>query len=58
LKAFTDHTGSRVDYVFNNAGMLTGVTGSGAHSMPTYLANISYRAWGAIKELDFGNGMH
>ena len=58
LKAFTDHAGSRVDYAFNNAGMLTAVTGSGAHSIPTYLSNIAYRAWGAIKDMDFGNGAH
>ena len=58
LKVFTDHAGSRVDYAFNNAGMLTAVTGSGAHSIPTYLSNIAYRAWGAIKDMDFGNGAH
>ena len=58
LKAFTDHAGSRVDYAFNSGGMLTAVTGSGAHSTPTYLSNIAYRAWGAIKDLDFGNGAH
>lgn len=58
LKAFTDHAGSRVDYAFNNAGLLTGITGSGAHSIPTYLSNIAYRAWSAIKDMDFGNGAH
>jgi YD repeat-containing protein len=58
LKAFTDHAGSRVDYAFNNLGMLTGVTGSGAHSLPTYLSNIAYRASGAIKDMNFGNGAH
>ena len=58
LKAFTDHAGSRVNYAFNNAGMLTAVTGSGAHSIPTYMSNIAYRAWGGIKDLDFGNGAH
>jgi YD repeat-containing protein len=58
LKAFTDHAGSRVNYSFNNAGMLTAVTGSGAHSIPTYMSNITYRAWGAITDLDFGNGAH
>jgi YD repeat-containing protein len=58
LKAFTDHAGSRVDYGFNNAGMLTGVTGSGAHSIPTYLSNIAYRAWGAIKDMDFASSAH
>jgi YD repeat-containing protein len=58
LKAFTDHAGSRVDYAFNSVGVLTAVTGLGAHSIPTYLSNIAYRASGAIKDMDFGNGAH
>ena len=58
LKAITDHTGSRVDYAFDNAGMLTAVSGSGAHSVPTYASNFAYRAWGGIKDFDFGNGAH
>ena len=58
LKAITDHTGSRVDYVYNNTGMLTTVNGSGTSSVPAYLSNIAYRASGAIKDLDFGNGAH
>jgi hypothetical protein len=58
LTAFTDHAGSRVNYGFNSVGMLLSVTGSGAHSIPTYLSNIAYRASGAIKDMDFGNGAH
>ena len=58
LKAITDHVGSHVDYVFNKAGMLTSANGSGAHSVPTYAANIVYRASGAIKAFDYGNGVH
>jgi hypothetical protein len=58
LKALTDHAGSRVDYAFNNAGNLTSVTGSGVHSVPTYASNFLYRAWGGIKDFDFGNGAH
>jgi YD repeat-containing protein len=58
LKAITDHTGSRVAYVYNNAGTLATVKGSGTSCVPTYLSNIAYRASGAIKDLDFGNGSH
>lgn len=58
LKAVTDHVGSRVDYVFNNVGLLTSVTGSGPNSLPAYLSNIAYRAWGAIKDMDSGDGTH
>ncbi len=58
LKAITDHTGSRAGYQYNEAAMLTTVNGSGAASAPTYMSNIAYRASGAIKDLDFGNGAH
>jgi YD repeat-containing protein len=58
LKAFTDHVGSRVDYMFNTAGRLTAVNGSGTHSVPAYASNIAYRASGAIKDFDYGNGAH
>jgi YD repeat-containing protein len=58
LKAFTDHVGSRVDYVFNTAGRLTAVNGSGTHSVPAYASNLAYRASGAIKDFDYGNGVH
>jgi len=58
LKAITDPTGSRVDYGFDDTGRLTSVTGSGANSAPTYASNFVYRAWGAIKDFDLGNGVH
>jgi YD repeat-containing protein len=58
LKAITDPVGSRVDYGFDSAGRLTNITGSGANSAPTYAANFAYRAWGAIKDFDFGNAVH
>jgi YD repeat-containing protein len=58
LTAITDPTGSRVDYGFDSTGRLTSVTGSGVNSAPTYAANFAYRAWGAIKDFDFGNGLH
>ncbi len=58
LSAITDHAGSRVNYTFSNAGNLTAVTGSGAHSFPTYASNFLYRAWGGIRDFDFGNGVH
>jgi YD repeat-containing protein len=58
LKAFTDHVGSRVDYMFNTAARLTAVNGSGTHSVSHYAFNIGYRASGAIKDFDYGNGAH
>lgn len=58
LKAITDPTGSRVDYSFDSNGRLTSVSGSGANSVPTYASGFAYRAWGAVKDFDLGNGVH
>jgi YD repeat-containing protein len=58
LKTIIDPTGSRVDYEIDSAGRLLSVSGSGANSAPTYANHFLYRAWGAIKDFDFGNGVH
>jgi YD repeat-containing protein len=58
LKAITDPVGSRVDYAYDNSGRLTSATGSGPISASVYASNFGYRAWGAVKDFDFGNGVH
>jgi YD repeat-containing protein len=58
LKYIIDPAGSRVDYSYDLMGRLLGVAGSGAHSVPTYASNLRYRAWGAMKDIDYGNGAH
>src|SRR5262249_43490805 len=58
LKAITDPTGSRLDYAYDTTGRLSSINGSGANSAPTYASNFTYRAWGAIKDFDFGNSVH
>jgi YD repeat-containing protein len=58
VKYLIDPAGSRVDYVYDNAMRITSVTGSGAHSAPSYASNVKYRAWGAVKDIDFGNATH
>jgi hypothetical protein len=37
-------------------GRLLSVTGSGSHSAPTYVSAFAYRAWGAVKDFNYGNG--
>jgi len=46
---------SSVNYSYDYAGQLASVTGSGSGSAPTYLSQIRYRAWGAPKQINFGN---
>ena len=61
----------QVNYNHDATGRLTAVTGSGftntrvegtwpnwtyvTESVPTFVSNISYRAWGAVKQLSYGN---
>jgi YD repeat-containing protein len=58
MKAITDPTGSRVDYAYDSGARLSGITGSGANSVPTYASGFAYRAWGGVKDFDLGSGIH
>lgn len=50
--------GASVTYGYDNAGRLNSVTGSGLPGAVTQLAsNRKYRAWGDVREMDFGNGL-
>jgi len=59
LTSITDGFSTQVGYVYDSAGRLTTVTNSGASGFSSnYLSNIQYRAWGAMKYVDYGNGAH
>jgi YD repeat-containing protein len=58
ITSITDWTGMSTNYAYGAAGQLSGMTGAGAGSAPSYLSNISYRAWGAVRDMDHGNGTH
>lgn len=68
LKSLTDPFGARVDYGYDKAGQLTDVTpgtpyptgGTGGVpvvNVETYASGMKYRAWGALKGLNYGNGL-
>jgi YD repeat-containing protein len=57
LKTVTDQSaGTSVGYVFDSAGRLTGVTGSGFGSFSQLASNSKYRASGALRHEEYGNG--
>jgi hypothetical protein len=57
VKSVTDETfGTTVNYARDSAGRLTGVTGAGYPQVTEFASAIKYRAWGAPKELSYGNG--
>ena len=47
----TDPYNVQVNYTFDNAGRLSGVTGTGFLNVSTFLSNIKYRAWGAPRSV-------
>ena len=57
LMSVTNPFGSQVNYArFNQSGEISSVSGSGSMSVPSYAANLSYRAFGAAKQIGYGNG--
>lgn len=55
LKFYQDPYGQQIDFTNDKAGRLTKVDGSAFGADPTthYADNIQYRAWGAVKQLNF-----
>jgi len=58
LKKITDPTGMTINYNYDALGRLTGVTGEGNlyAGMSTYASGALYRAWGALKQVQYGDG--
>ncbi|HJT65086.1 MAG TPA: S8 family serine peptidase, partial [Pyrinomonadaceae bacterium] len=56
LTSFTNPWGVQVGYTYDKAGRLTGVTGSGYAGVSTYASGLTYRAFGGIKGMSYGNG--
>src|ERR1043166_5560096 len=56
LTSFTNPWNAQVGYTYDKAGRLTNVTGSGYAGVSTYASVLTYRAFGGIKGLTYGNG--
>ena len=56
LNQVTDPFGKSINYAYDHAGQLTGVTGSNFAGIIQYASNIQYRAWKGLKHLQLGNG--
>lgn len=56
LTSFTNPWSAQVGYTYDKAGRLTGVTGSGYAGVSTYASGLTYRAFGSIKGMNYGNG--
>ncbi|HEY6250260.1 MAG TPA: Ig-like domain-containing protein, partial [Candidatus Angelobacter sp.] len=56
LTSVIDPYGAAVSYKYDSAGSLNAVTGAGNHTFPTYVSGAQYRAFGAPKQINYGNG--
>ena len=45
-----------MNYAYNDAGQLNGVTGSGYPGVTQFESGIQYRAWGGLKHVLYGSG--
>ena len=57
VTSLTDPMGARIDYDYDSAGSLNKVTGTPYGSVTQYASGMKYRAWGALKEMAYGNGL-
>jgi RHS repeat-associated protein len=46
----------QVGYNYDKVGQVTGVTGSGYYGVTSYINSLSYRAFGAAKQINYANG--
>jgi RHS repeat-associated protein len=59
LKRLTNSWGSsEVTYGYDNAGRLNNIGGSGYAGVTSYASAVSYRAFGAIKSMTYGDGVN
>jgi len=55
LTSVTNQCGAQVGYGYDNTGKLTNVSGSGYADVSNYASGISYRAWGGLKSMSYGD---
>jgi YD repeat-containing protein len=55
MKGITDPFGAQVGYTYDQAGQVTDVTGQNFAGVQSYAAGITYRAWGAVKGIAYGD---
>jgi YD repeat-containing protein len=60
LKKITDPTNATINYDYDSTGRVVGVTGENTliENVSTYAWNLAYRAWGGLKDVDYGNSTH
>jgi RHS repeat-associated protein len=57
LTSITNPWGAQVEYSYDKVGETTNISGAGYAGISTYASGITYRAFGAIKGMTYGNGL-
>ena len=58
LKSVKDPYNAQIDYGYDNAGRVNGVTGTPfANNVTTYASEFSYRAFNALRKVKYGNNL-
>jgi YD repeat-containing protein len=55
LKGVTDPAGSSLTYKHDATGRVMDITGSTFGNVTQYASAMQYRAWGALKQMNYGN---
>jgi YD repeat-containing protein len=55
LKSITDPFNATISYVYDSAGRLNSVNGTGFGSVTQLASDMKYRAWGALKSLSYNS---
>lgn len=55
LTSFSNPWGAQVGYAYDKAGRLTNVSGANYGGVSTYASSLTYRAFGGIKGMNYGN---
>jgi YD repeat-containing protein len=53
LNSLTDPFGAQIGYPYDSAGRPSQVTGSSFGGVTWYASNLTYRAWGGLKSLNY-----
>jgi YD repeat-containing protein len=57
LTGVTDPVNSSLSYTHDAVGQLTKITGSSFADVTQYATGMKYRAWGALKQMNYGNNL-
>jgi YD repeat-containing protein len=55
LKRITDPFNATINYNHDTSGRVASITGTSFSGVTTYTTNMQYRAWGALKHVNYGN---